>query len=301
MKAVIISLLVAFAIASTHPVNRDIVQQVLDAKTTWTPMDPETNPFAYMSVEQIKAMLGTKVSQTDSAAVDLEGLLDQDNFDSRERWPGFVHGIMNQGQCGSCWAFGATEAMSDRLAIVTKGSVNVVLSPQYLVSCDKNNMGCSGGWLDKAWNFMMTNGVPSQSCVSYKSGGGSSGTCPSKCDDGSPIVLYKCKNIQYAKNAGQIQSAIMRDGPVEAAFTVYQDFLSYKSGIYKHVSGGILGGHAIKAVGWGVDKGTKYWIMANSWGTSWGEQGFFKIAFGECGIEQNIVFAEAVEPKAESE
>ena len=66
--------------------------------------------------------------------------------------------------------------------------------------------------------------------------------------------------------------------------------MNYKSGIYQHKTGSKLGGHAVKALGWGEENGIKYWIMANSWNTKWGEQGFFKIAFGECGIESDVVY-----------
>lgn len=88
----------------------------------------------------------------------------------------------------------------------------------------------------------------------------------------------------------------MAHGPVEAAFTVYADFLSYKSGVYQHRSGGVLGGHAVKMMGWGVENGTPYWLMANSWNEDWGLKGYFKILRGvnECGIEGSLV---AGEPK----
>jgi len=93
----------------------------------------------------------------------------------------------------------------------------------------------------------------------------------------------------------QMQEAIMTKGPVEASFSVYQDFFAYKMGVYRHKSGGLAGGHAIKVLGWGVDSGTKYWICANSWGTSWGQSGIFWILRGtdECGIEDNAVFGDA--------
>merc|ERR1719491_1247010 len=77
----------------------------------------------------------------------------------------------------------------------------------------------------------------------------------------------------------------MKGGPVETAFTVYQDFFAYKSGIYVHTSGGVAGGHAVKIIGWGNQAGTNYWIVANSWGASWGMSGFFWIEFGQCGID----------------
>ena len=75
---------------------------------------------------------------------------------------------------------------------------------------------------------------------------------------------------------------------METGFTVYQDFFNYKSGIYKHVSGGVAGGHAVKMLGWGVENGQEYWLCANSWGADWGLSGFFKIAVGDSGIDQAV-------------
>ena len=84
---------------------------------------------------------------------------------------------------------------------------------------------------------------------------------------------------------------IMTYGPVEGAFTVYADFEAYTSGVYQHTYGRYLGGHAIRIIGWGVENGQKYWLVANSWNESWGENGYFKILKGvnECGIEGQVV------------
>jgi len=83
---------------------------------------------------------------------------------------------------------------------------------------------------------------------------------------------------------------IFKNGPVETAFTVYEDFLTYKSGVYHHTSGSELGGHAVKILGWGIENGDKYWYVANSWNPDWGDHGFFKIMRGtnECGIEGEV-------------
>jgi C1A family cysteine protease len=82
----------------------------------------------------------------------------------------------------------------------------------------------------------------------------------------------------------------MTNGPVEAAFDVYEDFTLYKGGVYKHVSGDYLGGHAIKIIGWGTLNNVDYWLVANSWTTTWGLDGFFMIQRGtdECGIEDDV-------------
>jgi len=83
----------------------------------------------------------------------------------------------------------------------------------------------------------------------------------------------------------------MTNGPVEAAFDVYEDFLTYKKGVYQYTTGDYLGGHAVKILGWGVEDSTPYWLVANSWNEGWGDQGFFKILRGsnECGIEGGCV------------
>lgn len=93
----------------------------------------------------------------------------------------------------------------------------------------------------------------------------------------------------------QIMQEIYKYGPVEAAFTVYSDFETYKSGVYKHTTGSYLGGHAIKIIGWGTENGEDYWLVANSWNETWGLGGCFKILKGsdECGIEDGVVAGHA--------
>jgi cathepsin B len=291
MKFIILAIVVALAFAEMHPVNHNIVAEIKAKATTWTPMEPEENPFAYMPIEQIKAMMGTKLAVNEESAEDM-GFEPNDEFDARKEWGSKVHAIRNQGQCGSCWAFGATEALSDRFAI--EEGVDVVLSPQHLVSCDRGNFGCNGGYLNKAWDFMQKTGVMTDECYPYTSGTtGQDGDCKSTCADGSAPELYHSKKYTMTSNVKKTQQAIQKDGPIEAAFTVYQDFMSYKSGVYQHTSGGMLGGHAIKALGWGTEDGVDYWLMANSWDTTWGEDGFFKIKRGDCGINNQMTFGVA--------
>jgi len=100
---------------------------------------------------------------------------------------------------------------------------------------------------------------------------------------------------QRASGEAGIQKAIMEGGPVETAFTVYDDFANYAEGIYHHVSGSMLGGHAVRMVGWGVENGNKYWKVANSWNPYWGEKGYFRIKRGDndCGIENGVTFSAA--------
>ncbi|KAK2716304.1 hypothetical protein QYM36_010770 [Artemia franciscana] len=87
-----------------------------------------------------------------------------------------------------------------------------------------------------------------------------------------------------------IQREIVTNGPVEGTITVYEDFMNYKSGVYQHVVGKALGGHTIRILGWRVEEGTPYWLIANSWNSDWGDNGYVKLLRGanHCGIEGSI-------------
>lgn len=117
----------------------------------------------------------------------------------------------------------------------------------------------------------------------------------------SMILFYFSAQTVYSIHSSEdtIKHELFKNGPVEADFEVYADFVNYRSGVYQHTTGGMLGGHAIKMLGWGVEDGVKYWLCANSWNDDWGENGFFKILRGSnhCGIETDI---NAGLPKAKS-
>jgi len=86
-----------------------------------------------------------------------------------------------------------------------------------------------------------------------------------------------------------MMTEIYANGPIETAFDVYEDFLSYSGGVYKHTTGPLLGGHAVKVLGWGVLNSTNYWLVANSWNPDWGLQGYFMMLRGvnECNFESS--------------
>jgi len=165
------------------------------------------------------------------------------------------------------------------LAIVTQGKTDVVLSPQALVSCDPNDFGCQGGYLDKSWDYLVGTGIPSDADYPYTSGDGDSGSCT----DDESNQHFKASTYSSFSDEQSIKEDIQANGPVETGFDVYADFMSYSGGIYQYDGvSGLLGGHAVKIIGWGEESGTKYWIVANSWNTGWGEDGFFKIEIGQC-------------------
>jgi len=243
-------------------------------------------------------------------------------WDARKEWGAkcpSVKEVRDQANCGSCWAFGAVSAMTDRICINTNGTKQVHISAEDMNSCcDSCGFGCDGGYPGAAWQYWQDTGVvdganykvtPSlcypysiPNCDHHLNTSGHYGPCPpiqdtpdctSKCVNGKDWNQSKNKASKVytpGSNPAAIQNEIMTHGPVEADFTVYQDFLSYKTGVYKHSWGDVLGGHAIKVLGWGVDGSTPYWIVANSWNEDWGNAGYFNILRGrnECGIESDI-------------
>lgn len=243
-----------------------------------------------------------------------------ESFDSRKAWPECpsIREIRDQGSCGSCWAFGATEAMSDRLCIGSGGQIKADVSAEDLLACCSGcGMGCNGGFPGAAWNYWVRQGIVTgglynsrQGCQPYQIEPCEHHTQGPRPACGKTIHTPKCVhmcvqgyNSSYSEdktfgkkaysvrpNVQQIQHEIMTNGPVEADFTVYSDFPNYKSGVYKRHSHVPLGGHAIRLLGWGVEDGTPYWLAANSWNTDWGDNGYFKILRGsnECGIERDI-------------
>merc|ERR1712232_132895 len=177
-----------------------------------------------------------------------------------------------------------------RFAIATK-KASPVLSPEDMVSCDTGDSGCSGGRLASAWDYLQKSGIVTDTCFPYEAGSGNAPSCPNQCEDSENWDQSKFKaSSAYAINGvTNMQKEIMTNGPVQVAFMVYKSFMSYQSGVYQKHWYEFLpeGGHAVKVVGWGTEDSTDYWLVANSWNTNWGLDGFFKIKRGNnaCGIE----------------
>lgn len=191
-----------------HPITDDIVKDIKSKTTKWVPFEPEENPLSYKSNYELTGLLGTIYRppmgnrQPEEENVDLPKA-----FDAREQWPKCIHEIRDQKQCGSCWAFAASEALSDRFCIASKADVNVVLSPEDMVECDKTNYGCQGGILYFAWEYLETTGIVTDSCLPYTSGTGKVDTCPTHCSDGERFTKYKCEanSVVEATNPNQIK------------------------------------------------------------------------------------------------
>jgi len=228
--------------------------------------------------------------------------------------------IRDQCGCGSCFAFGAIEAFEDRICIHLHK--NVTLSVEDIISCHEDeNMSCQGGNPIAVWQNIFAgrkegDGAVQDSCYPYSiptcpcnhhSSVSSLPACPPEGAISTPTCdfskKFSCEDegIYRAQSATLIPAAnmeqeLVEQGPITVAYTVYDDFLTYKSGVYSKTAGAkALGGHSVKIIGYGVDatSGLKYWTVANSWNAEWGDGGFFKIRRGtnECNIESDAVVA----------
>jgi cathepsin B len=308
LTCVVLLALVATATAAAVPSSRDLINdashiQALNRVEGMTWVAGKNARFEGMTYEDARdsGLFGTALSHISEH---LNHTLDQSvydemvdtqdipaSFDATQTWKGLVHPIRDQQRCGSCWAFSAAEVLGDRAAIATK-KASPVLSPEDLVSCDKSDNGCGGGRLPSAWSYLQNTGIVSDACLPYTAGNGTAPSCPSKCANSETWSSSKVKaKSSYAINGVEnMQKEIMTNGPIQVAFMVYKSFMSYKSGVYKKHWYEFIpeGGHAVKIVGWGTENGADYWLVANSWNTSWGLEGFFKIERGtnQCGIEK---------------
>jgi cathepsin B len=262
----------------------------LSAKASFKVASHDEHRFKDWSIAEIKSRLGLIFERKPKTS--LYGEVDDSlpkEFDGRTEFKDCIHPIRDQKRCGSCWAFAASEVLSDRFCIATNGKVNTVLSAQDLVSCDTQDYGCQGGYVDKSWDYIRDEGIVTDQCYPYTSGDGIRGKCKSTCQDGGEFKKYKVSDYDQFDTITEAKKSLVEQGPLEAAFIVYDDFPSYAGGVYRRSSNKVLGGHAVKVVGFGVeDNGSEYWIVANSWGNKWGEEGFFKIAFGQCEFENQL-------------
>ena len=281
--------LLLLALTACNFINEREVQY-LKENAPYEVYDVDENPFKDWTEDEIRGLFGVVLEDVNEEEKENEVYVPSNDlpeaFDGRKEWPECQQEIRDQQRCGSCWAFSSATSFAQRICKATQGKTKVVLSPQHAVSCDVNNFGCQGGYLDKNWDFIEETGLCLETCFPYESGNGTTTKCSvPPCKDGSEWKVYKAKNTKDYTNVDAIKKTVMEDGYIQTGFSVYSDFMSYKGGIYEHKSGYLMGGHAVVIVGWGVENGVGYWIAQISWGPKWGEEGFFRIKFGQCGFD----------------
>ena len=330
MRAYAAAAVVGVAASESPATLEEMAQHINSLNLSWK----AEAPSKFGDFDDVKMLCGTILSHEEgfvAQAVEKEDDGENDDipaeFDVRTNWPdcASVSGnIRDQSACGSCWAFGSTEAFNDRLCIAT-GSKTLLSTTDTTANCGFAqcfSMGCNGGQPGMAWDWFKSHGVvtggnyedigsgstcapyPFLSCAHHVPATDKHPACPSKefstpslkkCSEDGYGTEYSADKVKAAssyslKGVANIQKDIMQYGSATAAFTVYDDFPTYKSGVYRHTSGKQLGGHAIKMLGWGTEDGQDYWLIANSWNEEWGDNGTFKIVRGEnhCGIEGQV-------------
>lgn len=320
MRAVLLfAALVAIALA--QPLATEEYAAKLNAikGTTWTASAQAGTRIEGATEKEIKRLLGVtsfggaslekRTFTAEERAIQLP-----DTFEAKDKWPQCptITDIRDQSECGSCWAVAAASAMSDRYCTTGPQKVLRLSDRDMLSCCWYCGNGCSGGNPSMAWNYWVSTGLVSDDCQPYPF---------PKCEHHVPAGKYpKCPSTEYptpkcvsngctangttpnntkykgAKSYGvsgedDFKRELYTNGPFEVAFSVYDDFPLYKTGVYTRQSSKYLGGHAVRLVGWGSLNGVPYWKIANSWNEDWGAEGYFLIKRGndECGIEDRGV------------
>jgi len=243
-----------------------------------------------------------------------------DSWDSRTQFPQCpsISDIWDQSACGSCYVLATVMSASDRMCVATNGSRTERISAEEMLSCCHTcGNGCADGFPPYAWAWMASHGSVTggsfgdnhycsayslPQCEHYSNGsfpacGAPFHTpkCVTACDKNStyPVPFGKdtikfVSSYQVASDDTSIMQEIVQHGSVTATFNVYSDFLHYKSGVYQAMGGDELGGHAVRIIGYGTEDSKPYWLVANSWNKDWGDNGYFKILRGNCGINLGV-------------
>jgi hypothetical protein len=254
-------------------------------KRSWTAGETK---LSSLSREELKRFLGSTVSPSQdyfaavpskhSSATRAASSFDWRNVGGKT----YSSPVLDQGHCGSCVAFAAIGQLETQLNI-KRNTTNSpwAFSPQHLFSCGGGV--CEDGWQPaSALQFLAKTGVPDEACFPYRSGSsGDDYACSQSCSNAKDRSL-RISGWQMESFFFYFPDSIkkaLKKGPLLATMTVYEDFTFYKGGVYQHTTGEELGGHAVVIEGW--SDADKAWIVRNSWGTGWGENGYFRVAYND--------------------
>jgi C1A family cysteine protease len=276
--------------------NDDIITQHNNQNLSYT---LGHNQFSHLSLDEfreyVKLGLGrpepSEGVEVHAAPADVSSLAGSVDWTKN----GAVTPVKDQGQCGSCWSFSATGAMEGAYQIKHKELKS--FSEENLVDCDNrqnggSDMACNGGLMDSAFKWTQKNGgLCSEGDYPYTAGTTKkAGTCNTKCTKIASSAPVKYVDVQTKSDSAMMSALNL--GPVSIAIEADQSaFQLYKSGVFDGACGASLD-HGVLAVGYGTESNKDFYLVKNSWGTSWGDKGYIKLVkgtnanngAGQCGI-----------------
>uniref|UniRef100_A0A8D0DP70 Dipeptidyl peptidase 1 n=1 Tax=Salvator merianae TaxID=96440 RepID=A0A8D0DP70_SALMN len=300
------------SLQKSYVTNFDFVNAINAAQKSWKAVAYEE--YEFLTLEDLIRRAGglkLQIPRPKPAPLTAELLKEASSLPKSWDWRNvngvnYVSPVRNQASCGSCYAFASMGMLESRIRILTNNSQAPTLSPQQVVSCSEYSQGCDGGFPYLiGGKYVQDFGVVEEDCFPYT---GTDSPCVFKdnCYRYYSSDYYYVGGFYGGCNEALMKLELVRHGPMAVAFEVYTDFVHYSGGIYHHT--GLmdpfnpfeLTNHAVLLVGYGADpqSGEPFWIVKNSWGTSWGEKGFFRIRRGtdECAIE-SIAVASTPIPK----
>lgn len=243
-----------------------------------------TPPPGELSIEQAAALdrsrppVTTAAITAESEAIAAPAAYDLRNVGGRD----YTTRVKDQGGCGSCVAFGSVaviETTYKRRKNLPNAAIDLSEAQMFYCHGAEEGRNCGNGWWpENAFNKAKDKGVAADSYFPYTAG-------DQACNVGSGWQNDCAKVTGQTKmnSRADMKNWISTRGSLTGCFIVYQDFFSYRSGVYRHVSGDAAGGHCVEIIGYDDAQGC--WICKNSWGADWGEGGYFRIAYGQGNIE----------------
>jgi C1A family cysteine protease len=267
--------------------NETLKKELSDKNARW---EAKQTPHSYLTMAQKKALLGVVSDKEFLRKVKTEATVERGIlpvFDPEVDWRtkngGKVSPVKDQGTCGSCVSFG-TVGLLESMGLIEK-NVLLDLSEADLHFCSSHGENCGGWYPAAALQSVKSRGVCDEAhfpyATAFSNGAPHCVTAPDRASH-----IYRFNSSNWVIFDAYRKDYLTHHGPMVACLTVYDDFFSYGGGVYHHVTGVRAGGHCILVVGYSQAQGC--WICKNSWGTSWGEAGYFRIAFGECGIDSML-------------
>jgi hypothetical protein len=238
----------------------------------------DTQRAALLGVQIDRTKLTALLSATVTAALPVAL---PTGFDWRNKGgTNYISPVKNQGNCGSCVSF-CSVALVEAMAAIELGRFFLDLSEADLHFCSSHGASCGGWWPPDALDQVKSRGVVNEADFPYASAFPGP-HCMAVAD--RPHKISKINNWTTLATMAARKNWLVTVGPLSCVFHVYDDFYSYHSGVYRHVTGGHSGYHCVEVVGYSDIE--QCWILKNSWANTWGDNGFVKIGYGECGIDE---------------